>query len=374
MSTKIRTKVKLQKKKKIIKPSKVSGENYYSQLTGIDKSGNKISDSSLRNFTRSDEKIMNPDGNGFIFETKGNKNSFLLNSKVGIIRFKRENNIRDLIKEQSDNDNYDEIWQEISIKLGKLKYKTKVSSELINTILNTQNITQEFINLIGKMSSSEKESGTLNIDGIKDYRNIMYNLSNLIFEKLNMNVAFYNHLVSDILGDETKPTIMFNNLSNKLIMIYTKFSTEKICIHSSDKKCNNICNIVQFINIEKFDDGSQRFIDLFEFEDGKLVPEFVENYVDSSLELSKTKPNKKHIKIVQKKTSLSEYIQFNPMDSLQKLPSISIKGKEYLLGYSKDNGRRNLYTAIDNGIKVNGEIEISDKESGDNKAEVWWCE
>ena len=56
---------------------------------------------------------MNPDGNGFIFETKGNKNSFLLNSKVGIIRFKRENNIRDLIKEQSDNDNYDEIWQEI---------------------------------------------------------------------------------------------------------------------------------------------------------------------------------------------------------------------------------------------------------------------
>ena len=378
MSSKIKPKFKMNskgkvQKKKTIKPSKSSSENYYSELTGIDKSSNIVKHRSLRDFTGSDEKIMNPNGNGFIFEKKNNKNSFLLDNKVTIVRFKMENNIRDLIKEQSDNENFDKLWEEISIRLAKFKYKNKVSSELINTIINTQNITQEFINLIGKMSSSDEEVGTLNIDGIRDYRNIMYNLSSLISEKININVAFYNHLVSDILGEEAKPTIMFNNLKKKLIMIYTKFSTEKICIHSSDKECNNICNIVQFVDIEKFGDENHKFVDLFQFEKNELVREFVENYVDSRLKLSTVKPINKNIKIVQK-TSLSEYIQFNPIDSLKKLPSINIKGKDYLLGFSKDNGRRNLYTDSDTGIKINGEIDISDKEPGDNNAEVWWCE
>ena len=317
---------------------------------------------------------MNPDGNGFIFKKNGNKNTFLLDKKLAIIRYKTENNIRDLIKEHCENENYDKIWEEISSELAKLKYKNKVSPELINTILNTQDITQEFIDLIGKMSSSVEEAGTLNIDGIKDYRNIMFNLSHLIFEKLNMNVAFYNHLVSDILGEESKPTIMFNKLKKKLIMIYIKFSTEKPCINTSDKKCNNnTCNVIQFVNIEEIGDKSQRFVDLFRFEDSKLIEEFTEKYVDSTLVLQTIKSKSKHIKIVPK-VSLTEYIQFNPMDSLKKLPSIIIKGKEYLLGYSKDNGRRNLYINSDNGIKISGEIEISDKEPGDNKAEVWWCE
>lgn len=372
MSTKIRTRVKV-KKKKIIRVSKSSSENYYSELTGIDGTDNIASHSSLRNFTRNDEKIMNIDGNGFIFRKNDNKNNFLLDNKVAIVRFRQENNIRDLIKEQIVHEDYDKIWEEIVVKLTKFKYKTKVSGELIKTILNTQNISQEFINLIGKMSSSEKESGTLNIDGISDYRNIMYNLSNLICEKFNVNVAFYNSLVSNILGGETKPIIMFNELKKKLIMIYTKFSTEKVCIDSTEQACNNnTANIVQFINIERFGDKSEKFIDLFQFEDSKLIEELIENHLDNSLELSTVKP-KKSIKIV-KKTSLSKYIEFNPMDSLRKLPSINIKGKDYLLGYTKDNSCRNLYTYSDDGLKINGEIMIGNKEPGDNKAEVWWCE
>lgn len=372
MSTKIRARVKLQKKKNI-RASKSSSENYYSELTGIDGTDNIASHSSLRNFTRNDEKIMKFDGNGFIFKKNDNKNNFLLDNKVAIVRFRQENNIRDLIKEQIDHEDYDKIWEEIIVKLTKFKYKTKVSGELIKTILNTQNISQEFINLIGKMSSSEKESGTLNIDGIRDYRNIMYNLSNLICEKFNVNVAFYNSLVSNILGGETKPIIMFNELKKKLIMIYTKFSTEKVCIDSTEQACNNnTANIVQFINIEKFGDKSDKFIDLFQFEDSKLIEELIENHLDNSLELSTVNP-KKSIKIV-KKTSLSKYIEFNPKDSLRKLPSINIKGKDYLLGYTKDNSCRNLYTYSDSGLKINGEIMIGNKEPGDNKAEVWWCE
>ena len=109
MSTKIRARVKLQKKK-IIRASKSSSENYYSELTGIDGTDNIASHSSLRNFTRNDEKIMNIDGNGFIFRKNDNKNNFLLDNKVAIVRFRQENNIRDLIKEQIVHEDYDKIY------------------------------------------------------------------------------------------------------------------------------------------------------------------------------------------------------------------------------------------------------------------------
>lgn len=357
----------------------ISFNNYYSQLTGLSDNALVIKDNKkkqLRTFVLSYENIMKNGGNGFIFEGTSNNNDFLLDSRVAIIRFNKENTLKELIQAQSVHVHFDTIWEEISQKLTELKYETTVSADLINTILNTQNITQEFINLIGKMSSSKKSSGKLNIPGIRDYKKIMYNLSHLISEKLDISVAFYNHFVSNILSGEAKPVIMSDSLKTKLVMIYTKFSTEKICIYSDDKCNGNASNIVQFVDINTLSGGERTInknVDLFQLGDGELIKKFIDTYVDNKIQLSSTQSTKELLSEIQPMSLLPEFIQFNPMDALKKLPSININRKDYLLGFPKDNGCRNLYTTIETGIEINGEVKIDNK-SGSSNANVWWCE
>ena len=155
-------------------------------------------------------------------------------------------------------------------------------------------------------------------------------------------------------------------------MIYTKFSTEKV----SKSRQNNL---VEFVDISKLTEHGGDIIkdaDLVQLEgklkNNTLIENFKKNYVDTSLE--STLLVEKAVSRTQPRSQLPEFIQFNPIDSLKKLPSIIIDKKDYLLGYKKDNGCRNLYTtSSETGFEIKGEVEIQN-ESGTNNATVWWCE
>jgi hypothetical protein len=275
-----------------------------------------------------------------------------LNTVKNIVKNIVKNSIKPELGEEVEN--FAKMWDEIILQLVEKIENGRSTPGLIEEILNEGGDLQHFkewfptTKNMGSTGTREAEvkpeAGTeLNTNKIEILKDIFIRASSLIHTKFGINIAFYNDF--KLVEEE----VLYNkeNREGNIYLIY---------YHIDVQLLRKLIDPIWFINIKTGE------TDRFLLEGSAVAQHFKTKYKMDASDSSKTEESTR---------VRNSPIYFNPMDKDANLPVILINGKEYLVGFPKDNDYRNLYLATDNHDLV-GELNFQDCNL--NQCNIWWCE
>ena len=271
-----------------------------------------------------------------------------------------KNIVKNIIKHELGEakiENFDEKWNEIIQQLYKT---TNSAGGLIEEILDNAHINEHLTKWIPttknmgptgtKVAEVLPDPGTeFNATKIQILKDIFIQASSLIRDRFDINIAFYTDF------ELIKEDVLYNkeNSEGNIHLIYYQ-----IDLDDAKQPTRKIIDPIWFINIET----GQTFRSLLE--NSAVAQHFKTKYKMDASDSSKTEESTR---------VRNSPIYFNPMDKDANLPVILINGKEYLLGFPKDNDYRNLYLAAENH-DLAGELNFHERQPGDGRCDIWWCE